>query len=395
MPDNSGSTIASVRIQWGGASADMTVVAGQYSYTIRKVTVPSATVTVTDSRGVSVSDTVSWDLIPYVALTVTGKTTRTSAVSDSVILKYSGNYYTGSDYENTLTVTAEYEGNTVTLTPTINNEKHTYSGTKTLTGLDYNTSHTIVLTATDKQGSVTYYVTVPVSAPVWSVGRKNKVNHFDVHGDLRVVAQNDPSKGVDVYHNGTNFWLGARQKISEHFLGGMYLSTGYDGTKGNETIKVAVPNDTNTNADIYSMWHEGNAPIRAYFSEVDWSTGSHSADDAPDGLVWCRALNVTNLPVSTGFGWLMTIGNNLQLFALHSATGVVGIYYRGYHSSTWDAWNLLASMDVEAVDYNALTNKPKINSVTLTGNQTSSDLKLQDPIEDLTDSEIDNIIFGS
>ena len=42
-------------------------------------------------------------------------------------------------------------------------------------------------------------------------------------------------------------------------------------------------------------------------------------------------------------------------------------------------------------DYNALSNKPKINDVILQGNKTSSQLGLQDTIVDITNSEINNL----
>lgn len=45
-------------------------------------------------------------------------------------------------------------------------------------------------------------------------------------------------------------------------------------------------------------------------------------------------------------------------------------------------------------NYEALTNKPQINGVTLIGNKTSSEIKVQDPIGDITPQDIDNLIYG-
>lgn len=45
-------------------------------------------------------------------------------------------------------------------------------------------------------------------------------------------------------------------------------------------------------------------------------------------------------------------------------------------------------------NYNSLTNKPKINGVTVIGDKTSSDYFLQDLMNDITEQEIDNILFG-
>lgn len=45
-------------------------------------------------------------------------------------------------------------------------------------------------------------------------------------------------------------------------------------------------------------------------------------------------------------------------------------------------------------DYDMLENRPQINSVTLTGNQTSAELKLQDEMQAISNQEIDTMFFG-
>lgn len=45
-------------------------------------------------------------------------------------------------------------------------------------------------------------------------------------------------------------------------------------------------------------------------------------------------------------------------------------------------------------NYDMLLNRPSINGVVLTGNKTSSEIKVQDPIGDITPQDIDNLIFG-
>lgn len=44
--------------------------------------------------------------------------------------------------------------------------------------------------------------------------------------------------------------------------------------------------------------------------------------------------------------------------------------------------------------YNTLTDKPQINSITLIGNKVSEDLGLQSTIADITEQDIDNLIYG-
>ena len=49
---------------------------------------------------------------------------------------------------------------------------------------------------------------------------------------------------------------------------------------------------------------------------------------------------------------------------------------------------------VGSQEYNDLTNKPQINNITLTGNKTSSELKLQDEMEALSNTDIENLLNG-
>lgn len=48
----------------------------------------------------------------------------------------------------------------------------------------------------------------------------------------------------------------------------------------------------------------------------------------------------------------------------------------------------------EAADYLALYNLPSINSITLRGNKTGSELGLQEEMDSLEEADIDRIIFG-
>ena len=49
---------------------------------------------------------------------------------------------------------------------------------------------------------------------------------------------------------------------------------------------------------------------------------------------------------------------------------------------------------VSTGDYNELVNKPQINSVELIGNKLSEDLGLEPTIHDITEQDIDNLIYG-
>lgn len=60
-----------------------------------------------------------------------------------------------------------------------------------------------------------------------------------------------------VYDNGSNLWIGSKQTKEKHHVGGTYISTGYNGTAGNTTIKVSVPNSTNSDGTNYDVYHSG------------------------------------------------------------------------------------------------------------------------------------------
>lgn len=45
-------------------------------------------------------------------------------------------------------------------------------------------------------------------------------------------------------------------------------------------------------------------------------------------------------------------------------------------------------------DYNALSNKPKINGVVVAGEKVGSDYRLQDKMGEVTPQDIDEIIYG-
>lgn len=50
--------------------------------------------------------------------------------------------------------------------------------------------------------------------------------------------------------------------------------------------------------------------------------------------------------------------------------------------------------DNEAIDYLSLYNLPSINSITLEGDKSGSELGLQEEMDSLSEADIDRIIFG-
>ena len=61
-----------------------------------------------------------------------------------------------------------------------------------------------------------------------------------------------------IVDNGDNLWIGAYSTASYHHRGNTLISAGHDGTHGNTTIFVSVPNDANNGGNNYGVWHSGN-----------------------------------------------------------------------------------------------------------------------------------------
>ena len=52
------------------------------------------------------------------------------------------------------------------------------------------------------------------------------------------------------------------------------------------------------------------------------------------------------------------------------------------------------AVPVSTSDYEKLKNRPKINSVTLDGNKSASDLSLQEAMDAILETDIDKMIYG-
>lgn len=71
-----------------------------------------------------------------------------------------------------------------------------------------------------------------------------------------------------VTDNGNNLWIGSRSSSSTHHKGKTYISAGHDGTAGNSTIYVSVPNAANNAANNYGVYHAGNKPALTDLSGI-------------------------------------------------------------------------------------------------------------------------------
>lgn len=95
----------------------------------------------------------------------------------------------------------------------------------------------------------------------------------------------------------------------------------------------------------------------------------------------------TTISIASGYKLPTTTEWNNKQDALPSQTGQSGKYLTT--NGTTMSWATVGSGGTS--DYNDLTNKPSINSITLSGNKTGSDLGLVDE-EDLEELDINNIV---
>lgn len=119
-------------------------------------------------------------------------------------------------------------------------------------------------------------------------------------GDLKISRSSSNSGGIylkdstgalpgALYYNGTNLWIGSTATATTHHNGGTYISTGYNGTAGNDSIYISIPNATNNGASSYKAYHAGNI-----FYSAD-SDNNGTPDNIPGktaikGMIWLKPI---------------------------------------------------------------------------------------------------------
>lgn len=252
-----------------------------------------------------------------------------------ISLQRQSNYYSNTN----ILVDADYasiNGNnaiTITYTATENNTARTViSGTLTnnvtsVVALDNEYEWTIVITLTDSLGGTTTYNVI--------LSRGMPIIYFD-----RIRS----SVGVNCFPQGN-------------------LTMEVDGYNVLDLNAFEIP--TGTDLDDLTT-------PRLYYASV---TGN----------------NITNCPLSSGTFTLAVVkaggaGQLMQyIIACHKTNPEV--YVRHYYSNSWGNWNELSGASA-VTSYTALTDKPSIEGVTLSGNKTHEDLNLS-PI---SNAEIDTIM---
>ena len=139
------------------------------SYAITNVETNKVTVTATDSRGYSTSQTIEKTLVPYVQLTCNIlRANRPVPSSNEAQIEVSGQYFAGNFGAADNTLTLKYQnpsGDWVDVTPTIDTAKNTYTASITVPDLDYRQAFSVPGQAEDKLFTATNTAQIMAGVP--------------------------------------------------------------------------------------------------------------------------------------------------------------------------------------------------------------------------------------
>lgn len=126
-----------------------------------------------------------------------------------------------------------------------------------------------------------------------------------------------------VYDNGSNLWIGSIQSSARHHRGATYISAGHDGSAGNTSIYIAVPNAANDGSTNYLAFHRG------YLNVGDATHGTLAIGRGGTGMTSNPSL-------------LVNLGSTsaASVFAASprpGITGTLGVAHGGTGHSSWTA----------------------------------------------------------
>lgn len=164
------------------------------SYAITNVETNKVTVTATDSRGYSTSQSIEKTLVPYVQLTCNIlRANRPVPSSNEAQIEVSGQYFAGNFGAADNALTLKYQnpsGDWVEVTPTIDTAKNTYTASITVPDLDYRQAFSIPVQAEDKLFTVTNTAQIMAGVPSFYWTKE----FFQLNVPLRLNGENILSK---------------------------------------------------------------------------------------------------------------------------------------------------------------------------------------------------------
>ena len=164
------------------------------SYSITNVETNKVTVTATDSRGYSTTQTLEKTLVPYVQLTCNIlRANRPVPSSNEAQIEIAGQYFAGNFGAADNTLTLKYQnpsGDWVAVTPTIDTTKNTYTASITVPDLDYRQAFSIPVQAEDKLFTATNTAQIMAGVPSFYWTKE----FFQLNVPLRLNGENILSK---------------------------------------------------------------------------------------------------------------------------------------------------------------------------------------------------------
>lgn len=164
------------------------------SYSITNVETNKVTITATDSRGYSTSQTIEKTLVPYVQLTCNIlRANRPVPSSNEAQIEVSGQYFAGNFGAADNTLTLKYQnpsGDWVAVTPTIDTAKNTYTASITVPDLDYRQAFSVPVQAEDKLFTATNTAQIMAGVPSFYWTKE----FFQLNVPLRLNGENILSK---------------------------------------------------------------------------------------------------------------------------------------------------------------------------------------------------------
>lgn len=164
------------------------------SYSITNVETNKVTVTATDSRGYSTTQTIEKTLVPYVQLTCNIlRANRPVPSSNEAQIEIAGQYFAGNFGAADNTLTLKYQnpsGDWVEVTPTIDTAKNTYTASITVPDLDYRQAFNIPVQAEDKLFTATNTAQIMAGVPSFYWTKE----FFQLNVPLRLNGENILSK---------------------------------------------------------------------------------------------------------------------------------------------------------------------------------------------------------
>lgn len=171
--------------------------------------------------------------------------------------------------------------------------------------------------------------------------------------------------------NSSNLWIGAVDSGSRQHVGQTFISSGHNGTAGNPTIYVAVPNADNTGASLYGVYHTNNKPtpaaIGAASTNADGAINTLASNADQQWLVRGK-INNSSSSINGHYTWLVMNNGSCACWDA-TAQGTLWTAYTTANKPTPAAIGALSDLTVstKTVSLPANTSAVSVTAPTVSG----------------------------